>query len=77
MEAHRDRALAEMVRHRLLSDQRLSGQCIAVTASAGYVQLIGSVGSEDLKRLASELAKGITGVRGVENRLDISSSCRA
>ncbi|HOK53308.1 MAG TPA: BON domain-containing protein [Armatimonadota bacterium] len=71
MEALRDRALLESVRTRLMEDTRLAGQPIEVTASDGYIQLLGGVDSDDDKTLAEEIALGVSGVRAVENRLEV------
>lgn len=71
MEALRDRALLESVRTRLMEDTRLAGQPIEVTASDGYIQLLGGVESDNEKTLAEEIAEGVPGVRAVENRLEV------
>jgi osmotically-inducible protein OsmY len=74
MEAHRDRALLESVRQRIMEDSRLAGQSINVTSSGGYIQLVGTVDSEENKMLAEELARGVMGVRHVDDRLEVHSS---
>ncbi len=69
MEALRDRALLESVRRRIMEDTRLAGQSIEVVASNGFIQIIGTVDSDEDRNLAVELARGVSGVRGVEDRL--------
>ena len=71
MEQHINRALAESVRRQIMTDARLSGLCINVTASGGYVQISGIVDNEEQKKLALDLASGVPGVRHVEDRLEI------
>ncbi len=71
MEEHRNRALLESVREQLMRDQRLAGQAIEVTASRGYVELRGLVDSFEHKQLALDLARGVPGVRNVEDHIDV------
>lgn len=71
MEDHRNRALLESVREQLMRDTRLSGQSINVTASGGYIQVVGTVDSEEHKQLALDLARGMAGVRNVEDRITV------
>lgn len=77
MEAHRDRALLESVRHRIMQDSRLAGQTINVTSNNGYVQLTGTVDTEEKKILAVEITRGVMGVRGVDEHLHLSSDTAA
>ncbi len=71
---HVNRALAESVRRQIMTDARLSGQCINVTASGGYVQISGTVDTEEQKKLAVDLAKGVPGVRHVEDRIEVQKA---
>jgi hyperosmotically inducible protein len=64
-------AIITLVRSHLLDDKRLAGQPIDVTCSEGYIQLLGWVDSDDKRQLAVMLAKGIVGVRNVEDRIQI------
>jgi osmotically-inducible protein OsmY len=64
-------ALIEIVRAHLFEDKRLADQCIDVTCSGGYIQLLGIVDSKDLKDLAVTLAQGIVGVRHVEDMISV------
>lgn len=74
MEAYRDRALFESVRQRIMEDSRIAGQSITVTANNGYVQLSGSVDTEENMQRVIEITRGVMGVRGVESRLDVQES---
>lgn len=69
MEDLKDRALMESVRQHLMEDDRLGGQSLEVVSSGGFIQVIGRVDTEEQKELALELAKGVMGVRDVEDRI--------
>lgn len=71
MDAVRDRALLESVRQRLMEDTRLAGQSIEVIASGGYIEVVGTVDSEEDRKLALHLAEGVAGVRRVANKLQV------
>jgi len=71
MEDIKDRALMECVRSHLMEDDRLGGQSLEVTASRGFIQIIGRVDSKEQTQLALELAKGVIGVRGVEDCIEV------
>lgn len=71
MEEHKNRALLESVRDQLMRDTRLAGQSITVTASGGYIQVVGTVDTEEHKQLALDMARGMAGVRNVEDRLEV------
>lgn len=66
--------LAETVRNYFDRDSRLSNQCIDVEVSDRDIVLIGCASSEELKKLAEEVASGVPGVRHIENRILIK--CR-
>ena len=74
MEMHENRALLEAVREQLMRDMRLAGQPIDVTASGGYIEIVGIVDSEEHKQLALDLARGIAGVRNVQDRIEVRDS---
>lgn len=61
--------LANMVRERFQEDSRLSAQCLDVEVSERDIILIGCVESEELKQTAEETARGVPGVRHVENQI--------
>lgn len=73
MEIHRDRAVEEMIRQRLMEDNRVSGQSISVVSSRGYVQITGIVESEDARIVVLQLIAGVMGVRNVEDRMVLRS----
>ena len=66
-----DVALSQSVWRVLSQDSRLPAQCAQVEAQEGYIVLIGCVETDDQKRLAEVLAQGVSGVRHVENRLEV------
>lgn len=71
MEAHRDRALAESVRQNLQEDRRLAGQMINITAHSGHIRITGTVNTRENKELALKRARGVAGVRNVEDFMDV------
>lgn len=71
MEEHKNRALLESVRNQLMSDTRLAGQSITITASGGFIQVVGMVDTEEHKQLALDMARGMAGVHNVEDRLEV------
>ena len=71
MDEHKNRALLESVREQLMNDTRLAGQSITVTASGGYIQVVGVVDTEEHRQLALNLARGMAGVRNVEDRIEV------
>jgi len=66
-----NRAIAESIREHLMGDQRLAGQCIEVSAMDGYIQIMGCLDTEEQKQLALNLARGMAGVRNVEDRIKV------
>jgi osmotically-inducible protein OsmY len=54
-----------------MEDKRLSGQSIEITASNGYIQVLGTVNTDEDRQLAIQLAQGVPGVRYVEDRLEL------
>ena len=71
MDTLKDIALIEIVRRHLMQDQRLAGQSICISSCNGYIQVCGFVDTEEHKRLALDLASGVVGVRGVEDKIEI------
>lgn len=67
MEDFRNRALMESVRRHLMEDDRLGGQSLNVVSCGGFIQIVGRVDTQEQKVLALELAKGVVGVRNVED----------
>jgi hyperosmotically inducible protein len=61
----------------LIADSLTKARQIDVEISKGVVQLNGVVDSEAAKNRATELAKGVAGVREVHNNLQVSNASRA
>ena len=70
-------ALAHAVREYMRRDSRLASQCIDVEVSERDVILIGCTETEELKRTAEEIARGVPGVRHVENRVLVRGKAAA
>jgi osmotically-inducible protein OsmY len=71
MESFRSRAIAELVQEHLMGDQRLAGQMIVVCAANGHIEITGCVDTEEHKQLALALARGVPGVRSVEDHIKV------
>jgi hyperosmotically inducible protein len=56
----------------LWSDARVSGKQIEVETTQGLVVLRGTVNSEDARGASEEIAKGISGVKDVQNKLEVA-----
>jgi osmotically-inducible protein OsmY len=68
-----DQALIDVVRRHLQEDKRLAGQCVDIESSERCIVLVGSVETDEQKRLAEELVEGVVGVRCVENNIEVRS----
>jgi len=55
----------------LFSDSRAPGTAVNVDTTKGMVSLRGKVGTEAEKQAAEEIARGIEGVQGVKNELQV------
>lgn len=55
----------------LFADSRAPGSAVNVETAKGLVSLRGKVGTEAEKRAAEEIARGIEGVQGVKNELQV------
>ncbi|RJR40985.1 MAG: BON domain-containing protein [Desulfobacteraceae bacterium] len=66
-----DATITSKVKTKLFADDRLSGFAIDVDTFKGDVTLTGGVDSESDKRLATQLAKEVDGVRSVNNLLKL------
>lgn len=64
-----DTAIHTKVKTALLNDPVVSGKAINVDVSRGVVTLDGAVNGDVEKRKAEEIARGVDGVRSVENKL--------
>lgn len=66
-----DANITATVKSKLLADRATQGLRINVTTKNGIVSLTGEVRSATEKALAEQMASGTSGVKGVENRLDV------
>ncbi len=62
-----DGTITTKVKTKLLADDRLSGIAISVDTFKGEVTLSGGANSPEQKSLATEIAKSVNGVKGVNN----------
>jgi osmotically-inducible protein OsmY len=69
-----DKLLVGKVKSALVSDDTTEAGEINVEAYKGVVQLNGFVDNEKEKARAAEVAKAVTGVKGVENNLQIKQA---
>jgi len=68
----RDKELKKSVKARLDKDMMLKDSDIAVRSDNAVVTLTGSVADARVSARANELARGITGVRGVRNEIKVA-----
>jgi osmotically-inducible protein OsmY len=68
--------LAAAVKLRLLEDERIPARDIAVDAIGGVVTLFGSVPTHAARAAAQADARHVTGVRRIENELQVIASHR-
>ena len=66
-----DATVTAKVKTALIADDSLKALTINVDTSQNVVTLRGTVASEDLRRRAEQLARGIEGVKEVRNELTI------
>jgi hyperosmotically inducible protein len=71
-----DAWVTSAVKFRLLADDRTPGKDINVDTRGGRVTLFGIVDSEAAKKAATEDAQKVSGVRAVNNELEVVSSAR-
>ncbi|MCC6144848.1 MAG: BON domain-containing protein [Candidatus Hydrogenedentes bacterium] len=69
----RDANLAATVRNRIRSHDAIDGP-VSVASRNGMISLSGTVGSEDEKTLAEDLASSTRGVRSVDNDLEVADA---
>lgn len=67
-----DSAITAKVKAALLADPEVSGMKINVDTNQGTVKLKGEIKSVVLRKKAEELAKGVAGVRAVDNQLIVT-----
>ncbi len=69
-----DREVAALVKDTLEEHQDLKPAPVDVRVRRGYVTLVGAVGSDRQRQLASDIAMGVPGVHHVKNLLGIQAS---
>ena len=67
-----DSVILASVKSKLISDEFVKARHINVDVSNGVVSLIGKVESASQKRMASDIARSVEGVRKVENKLIVT-----
>jgi hyperosmotically inducible protein len=72
-----DAAITAKVKTRLATDPTAKAYQIDVDTSEGVVQLNGFVDSQDAKRAAERVAKGVDGVKSVRNNLEMKQGDRS
>jgi len=72
-----DAAVRERVRERLSGDNSIVLRKIEVSVSEGEVTLEGTVASRDESRRAMELVRGVSGVKGIFNKLKVIPTATA
>lgn len=71
-----DAAVATRVKAALASDAQVPANDVVVEVRDGNVQLGGFVKTDAARQRAAELARGVEGVRQVDNRVDVRASDR-
>jgi len=69
-----DSVILTSVKSKLISDEFVKARHIDVDVSNGVVSLIGTVESSSQKRMASDIARSVEGVRKVENKLIVDNN---
>jgi len=69
-----DTTITTKVKASLLDQKKLSSMHIHVRTRDGVVRLTGSVPTATERRMATEVARGVTGVTSVENHLGVHKS---
>jgi hyperosmotically inducible protein len=66
-----DGAITTQVKAKLIADSKTDAYKINVDTKQGVVQLSGFVDNEESKREAGEVARSVSGVKSVDNKLEI------
>jgi hyperosmotically inducible protein len=72
-----DTAITAKVKSSFVGDERLKGSHIKVVTTNGVVTLTGTAASSDSKDAAEDLAKGVSGVRSVDDQVSTPESGNA
>ena len=68
-----DTAITAKVKGKFMGEDRLKGSHIKVTTTNGVVTLTGSAPTDDSRSAATDLARGIEGVKSVDDEVRVSS----
>jgi hyperosmotically inducible periplasmic protein len=68
-----DIALLTKIKTNLIQSGRVDGLDVNVDVKDGYVTLSGKANSEAERASAADIAKGVAGVKGVENKLQLKA----
>lgn len=66
-----DTAITAKVKAAMLKDETVSGQKVSVETVSGVVQLTGFVDSAAMAARAVSIARGVDGVRSVQNKIAV------
>lgn len=69
-----DSVISTSVKAKMISDEFVKARHIDVDVLNGIVYLIGVVENESQRRMAADIARGVEGVKGVENQLLIGKT---
>jgi hyperosmotically inducible protein len=69
-----DSILSSTIKTKMIADEFVKARNIDVDVLNGIVYLIGVVESASQKRMAADVARGVDGVRGIENQLVVGST---
>ncbi|EQC49107.1 BON domain-containing protein [Bacteriovorax sp. DB6_IX] len=64
-------AITAKIKAKLVGDKRVSALDVSVKTYKGTVQLSGFVSTSEQRSLAEEIARGVEGVKEVQNKLEI------
>ena len=68
-----DGVITDQVRRRLFADPNVKGYTVEVETKDGVVTLTGTVETEKARAKAEKLAKKVSGVKGVVNKLRVEA----
>jgi hyperosmotically inducible protein len=69
-----DSVISSTIKTKMIADEFVKARNIDVDVLNGIVYLLGVVESESQKRIAADIARGVEGVRGIENQLAVGKT---
>ncbi len=69
-----DSVISSTVKSKMIADEFVKARNIDVDVLNGIVYLLGVVESASQKRMAADIARGVEGVRGIENQLVVGKT---